>query len=299
LDLKRLPAVVTRGYMAIAALGTIASVALHIATFGPAAWSPSVAGLWPLLFIAMFAVVGGVIVAVSLARIPFEILLWDLPLALKVAGGLGTAYVALNFALMFRALQGVDQPPMYVARLFTGHEMYFFGFATLIGYQLDRIRRGKLEPWRPPRDDALESDPLPWPLSRSAVLQTLLSRADCAARLLQLRLRGEATAEAFRLELTGPRSSLVYAVGRFEGSGPTFIRLLLTFKRWPLIAIGGTLVLLPLVWLMLGPVGFGWQGLLFVVVFAGGGNIVYGVIQMRRLQAMIQRATEAQSVSIG
>ena len=306
LDLTKLPAALTRGYTTIAIAATLVAACVHFATYGPEEWAPTLTAIWPVLFFGIFPIAGVAIVALSMSRWPFDVVLGQLPLLIKVVAVVGTIYVAINFGLMFKALSGHAQPAIYVARLFTGHALYFYGFAAVIGYQLDRIRRGKVELMRAPRDDALEADPFPPPLSRRMVLQTALSRAECAARLLRPQprrpfafigaygLRGEADPEAFRLELGGPRSSLVYAVGRFEGTGPTFIRVLLTFKRWHLIAIAATLLVLPLASLM----GFGWQGVLFVIVFAGGGNLVFGLAQMRSLLQQIQRATEAQPVSI-
>jgi hypothetical protein len=187
-----------------------------------------------------------------------------------------------------------------VARLFTGHALVFYAASAALGYEIDRVRRGLLDLSRGPRDDTLERSPLPAPLSRSVVLQTQLSPAECAARLAHWRgLRGDASAELFRLDLAGPRSSMVYAIGRFEGTSPTFIRLLMTFKRFYLVVIGSTVLLLPLVAWMFSGVGFAWQGVLFVIVFAGGGNTVYGIVQMRRLESQIGKATESQRVSIG
>jgi hypothetical protein len=74
--------------------------------------------------------------------------------------------------------------------------------------------------------------------------------------------------------------------------------VLLTFKRFDLIVIGSTVLLLPLVAFMLGPVGFAWPGILFVILFAGGGNIVYGIFQMRSLETQIRKATESQPAAI-
>jgi hypothetical protein len=305
-DLTKLPAAVTRGYTAVAIAATVVAASVHFATYGPEEWAPSLTAIWPVIFVGIFLIALPAIVALTMSGWPLDVVLGQLPPFIKIAGVVGTAYVAINFGLMFKALSGHSQPAIYVARLFTGHAMYFYGFAAVIGYQLDRIRRGRLV-LRGPRDDALEASPLPPPLSRRVVLQTALSRSECAARLLRPQprkpfafvgaygMRGEADPDAFRLELGGPRSSLVYAVGRFEGTGPIFIRVLLTFKRWHLIAIAATLLVLPLASL----VGFGWQGVAFVIVVAGGGNLAFGLAQMRSLLQQIQRATEAQPVSIG
>ena len=115
-------------------------------------------------------------------------------------------------------------------------------------------------------------------------------------------MRGEATPAGFRLELAGSNSSLVYAVGRFAGeSRPTFIRVLLTFKRWPLIVFGVTALLMPVWWLFLISLGipFAWQGLLFVLVVGVGGNFLFALAQMRSLLNQIKQSTGGQEVSVG
>ena len=185
----RLPALLTRGLTAVALVALVITAVVHFATYGPDGWAPALMGIWPALFIAVFPIAGSAIVVVSLGRVPLEVLLGELPAWLKIAGLAGTAYVAVNFLLMFRALSGDAQPPVFVTRLFTGHAMYFFGFAAVAWYQFDRIRSGRLDTNRLPRDDALERDPLPPPLSRTVVLQTMLSREECAARLMRPRTR--------------------------------------------------------------------------------------------------------------
>lgn len=211
-------------------------------------------------------------------------------------------------------LHQYNQALMHSARLFTGHELWFFGFAAVLAYQFDRLRRGQITLDTAPRDEAIENHPLPAPLSRSLTLQTMLSPEECAARLLQpaprpffafvgrYGMRGEATSESFRLELAGSNSSMVYAVGRFVGaSRPTFIRVLLTFKRWPLIALGLSTLFLPLFWLITNALGipFAWQGLLFVFVFGVGGNLVFAFAQMRNLLNQIKQATGGEEMATG
>ena len=311
LDLTRFPAAVTRAMTALSLVAAVIAVVVHLATFGPESWSAQISAVWPLLFFAIFPIAGSAIAVMSFAQVPIDRLIGDLPLAIKIGLGVLTVYVVVNFALFFRATAGAAQPPMLVARGFTGHAIYFLTAAAVIWYQLDRVRGGKIDLKSGLRDEALERDPLPAPLSRLVVLQTRLSPAECATRLSQAPrplffaligrygLRGEANPVSFRLQLGGPQSSLVYAFGRFEGTSPTFIRVLLTFKRWYLIVFGGTVLLLPVIWLMLSPVQFAWQGILFVLLFGIGGNLVYGRAQMRSLLRQIENATEAQPVSIG
>ena len=299
--MTRLPAAVTRGYLVIACAAMVITVGVHLATFGPPAWIAAVTAIWPILFAGVFVLYTYVILVVSFGRMRLDVLITDMPLAVKVGFGVVMLYAIANFGIAFRTLQGAhEQDPVFMARLFTGHALVFYAASAALGYEIDRVRRGLLDLSRGPRDDGLERSPLPAPLSRSMVLQTQLSPADCTARLTRWRgLRGNASTDVFRFDLAGPRSSMVYAVGRFEGTSPTFIRLLLTFKRFYLVLIGSTVLLLPLVAWMFGGVGFAWQGVLFVIVFAGGGNIVYGIVQMRRLEGQIRKATESQRVSIG
>jgi hypothetical protein len=307
-----IPAAVIRGFFVVASLATLVAAAVHVATYGPREWAPVLMTIWPPLFAGIFVLYGFVIVVMSLSRIPFDLLIADLPLAVKIGGGILMVYVVFNFGLAFRMLQGsADQDPVYVARLFTGHALFFYAASAALGYEVDRARRGLLDLNRGPRDDAVERDPLPWPLSRSVVLQTGLSPADCAARLQQpgprspfafvggYGIRGEANPDGFRLELGGMRGSMVYAVGRFEGTSPTFIRILLSFKRFYLILIGLTVLLLPIVAWMFGGLGFAWPAVLFLILVGGGGNVVYGIAEMRSLEGQIRRATESQPVSIG
>jgi len=279
----------------------LVAAAVHIATYGPKEWAPVLSATWPLLFAGIFPMYGFVVLVLAGSRIPLDVLISDLPTSVKIAGGVLMVYVVVNFAIALRLLQGAHaEEPIYVARLFTGHALFFYAASAALGYQIDRVRRGLLDLSGGPRDDALEQAPLPAPLSRSVVLQTRLTPAECAARLARTPgLRGAATPDLFRMDLARSQSSLVYAVGRFEGESPTFIRLLVTFKRFYLVLIGSTVLILPLVAWMMSGVQFPWQGVLFVILFGGGGNIVYGIVQMRRLERQIRRATESQLAAIG
>jgi len=113
-------------------------------------------------------------------------------------------------------------------------------------------------------------------------------------------LRGEASVAGFRVEMASAQSQMIYAVGRLEGDGAgTSIRVLLTFKRWPLIAVGASAILLPLAWAVMGFLGFQmpWFVVAFVVLFGVVGNFLFGLDQRRRLVAQIKRATDAKEIS--
>lgn len=334
MDLRRLPAGLTRGFLWFAALMTVAAIGVHLASYGPNQIGPSLMNVALLLFPFAFLVFFPAIGLVALGRVSVDRFMSGLPLWVYALGGAVIAYVFVDFFAMIPLLPGQPMqegsnyyfnnhggltqisPDAYrtgmmrSARLLTGHELTFYGVAALIGYQADAIRRGRVSLDSPPRDEALERSPLPYPLSRLVTLRTALSPEICAERLMEPRqssawswfstprgLRGEASATEFR-EMGGPQSQMVYAFGRFEsGGGATSIRLLLTFKRWVLISLAASAVLLPVAWAAATTVGFRlpWEALLFVVVFGVGGNFVFGMDQRRRLLNRIKQATGGQS----
>lgn len=319
---RKAPRIVTVGLTAVASVLAAAAAGVNIASYGPPAWGPALMdvalGLFPVIFPVFFFAVG----ATSYARLPYGALFSALPRPLIVAGVAVFAYVFVNFFFLVQLLpasaeqQAVasHQQLLYSARLFTGHEIWFFGICAAIGYQLDRFRRGELNFDAGPRDQSLEQHPLPWPLSRNVTLQSPLSAEECAQRLQQpirqgffsylgrYGVRGTVDSSGFRLELGGMQTSMVYGVGRFEGGGrPTFIRLFLTFKRWPLIGLALALLLVPAWWLVMAAlrVPFPWELVVFFYVFGIGGNMLFALVQMSSLLNQISRATEAQRVAIG
>jgi hypothetical protein len=80
----RFPAVVTRVMTALALVAAVIAVAVHLATYGPVSWAPLITAVWPLLFVAIFPIAGSAIVVLSLAQVPIEELIGDLPLAIKI-----------------------------------------------------------------------------------------------------------------------------------------------------------------------------------------------------------------------
>ena len=338
IDIRRFPVGVIVGFTVVASIATTIASVTHLATYGPEDWGPTLSTVALALLPGVFVLFGTALIVLSLARVPLWPLLSNVPRPVIVAGAVAIGYIAVDFVVMVKLLPGqpeqdgavyyfnehglrvpIDahhylQGLMHSARLFTGHEVWFLGLAAVIGYQLFRVRSGRLPIEVAPRDDALELHPLPAPLSRSLTLQTVLSPEQCSIRLLQptqrpalalvggYGMRGEATPSEFRLELGGAQSSLVYAVGRFEAAArPTVVRLLLTFKRWPLILLAITALLMPVWWLILNAIGipFAWQGLLFVVAIGVGGNFVFGLAQMRSLLMQIKRAMDAEEVTTG
>jgi len=336
-DVRKFPPALTKGFLGFAALMTAAAVCAHLASYGPDAIGPVLMNVALVLFPLVFLVFGPAVVVLRFARIPFERIFAGLPVYAYIVSGVVGLYVFVDFFLMIQVLPGQPEQDganfyfsshgtltpishdaylmglMHAARLFSGHELIFFGFGALIAYQIDRMRSGRLIVDAAPRDDAIERSPLPYPFSRVVALQTALSPEACAARLLiplprrawslftaSQGLRSQASPTAFRVELAGPQSQLVYAVGRFgRVGGATGIRLLMTFKRWPLVGLALSVVLVPLVWaFMVATTGFPLPGLwlVFVVVFGVGGNFLFGLDQRRRLLAQIKRSIEAREI---
>jgi hypothetical protein len=336
-DVRKFPPALTKGFLGLAGLTTAVAAGVHLASYGPDQIGPFLINAALALFPIVFLVFGPGVVVLSFVRIPFERLFAGLPVYAYVFGGAVLLYVFVDFFLMMQLLPGQPEQDganfyfnnggtitpisaeayrmalMHAARLFSGHELIFFGMAALIAYQIDAIRGGRVILDVAPRDEAMERSPLPYPLSRVVGLQTTLSPEACAARLLtppprpawslfatSQALRGQASTSEFRVEMKSPQSQLVYAVGRFGriGGGATSIRLLMTFKRWPLIVLAASILLAPLAWAVMAASGFPLPGfwLVFVMVFGVGGNFLFGLDQRRRLLAQIKRATEATEI---
>ncbi len=321
-DIRRFPRVATLGYATLASLGLVGAATVNAASYGPAVWGQILTNAALALFLAVFPLFFLAMGAVNLSRAPIGVLFGDIPWPVKILGALVFAYVFLNFFLTLHMLPATPQQQsssnpqglMYVARLFSGHAIVFFGACAAIAYELERVRSGRLNLNVGPRDEAMERHVLPLLLSRTVTLQTMLSAAECAKRLQQpiprgffsylgrYGVRGEVNSAGFRLELGGPQASMVYAVGRFEGGGrPTFIHVLLTFKRWVVISFGAAILVYPVFWLVLNRLGFPFapELLVFVLVFGVGGNFLFGLGQMTSLLNQIKRATDSQAVSVG
>jgi hypothetical protein len=337
-DIRKLPSWLIRGFQGIALVTAAAAIGVHLATYGPDQWGPTLMNFALILFPVVFLVFGPAVIVLTLARVAAERLLAGMPTYVYIIGGIVALYVFVDFFAMMHLLPGQPEQVgsnyyfdnkgdlipisadaylmglMHAARLFSGHEIIFFGVSVLIAHQLVAIREGRINIDAAPRDDAMERSRLPYPLQRVVVLRTTMTPVACAARLLipQPRaafsfdasrgLRGEASTEGFRLEIASPQLQMVYALGRFgAGSGETSIRVLLTFKRWPLIFLAASALLVPLVWTVAVGLGgvlpsLGLVAVLVVVVV--GGNFLFGLDQRRRLLAQIKRATDAHEVAV-
>jgi len=273
--------------------------------------------MFPLTFLFF----GFAVLVAAFARSDVSRLLSDVPSYLKiVAIGVGI-YAIINYFLMSAQLSGPTEHAdpngyhetlMHAARLFTGYEILFFGAAALAGLQLDAVREGRLDLDAAPHDDGLERSPLPYPVSRTVTLETMLSPETCAARILANSrrgaggfalfsqaqgLQGESTTYGFRVELRGGQSQMVYAVGRFEFEERlTRIRVLLTFKRWTIVGIVVAAVAAPLAWAYLRATGSTSFATLSLIAFLGVGvvgNLIFGLYQRRRLLLLIKQTTES------
>ena len=333
LDVRKLPPVVTKGFLGLASLMTALALAVHVASYGPDQIGPFLINVALVLFPVVFLVFGPVFVITAWARLALDRLLSGLPVYVYVVGFAVELYVFVDFFWMIQFLPGQPEQIgshfyfddkgtltpvtaqvyrmglMHSARLFSGHELIFFGIAALIASRLDAIRSGRLSLEVVLRDEALENSRLPYPLQRMVILQTALPPEACAARLLTPQLpttffgrirglRGQASPAEFRVELAGPQSQMVYAVGRFEtDGGATTVRLLLTFKRWVLMVFAASIFIAPAIWVI---VGFGsrlpWFLLALLLVVGVGGNLLFGLDQRRRLLAQIKRASDAQEI---
>jgi hypothetical protein len=291
------------------------------------------------LFLLVFLIFGPAVVVLSFARIPFDRLLAGLPVYVYIVGVAVLLYVLADFFLMVKVLPGNPEQDgatfyfnnhgsriptdadgyltglMHQARLVSGHALIFLGIAALIAYQIEEIRSGRISLDVGPRDDALERSPLPYPLSRTVRLQTALAPEVCAERLLTFQppsgwsffgasrgLRGQASAEEFRMEVASPQSQLVYAVGRFErvGGAPS-IHVLLPFKRWALISFAAMILLAPVAVAIVGSVGPPLPSFALALAFlvVVGANLLIGLDQRRRLLGQIKQAIDAQEIPAG
>ncbi len=334
-DFRRFPAVLVRAFLLGAGLMFAAALSVHLATYGPDQWGPFLMNSALALFPIVFLVFGPAVAVTSLTRIRLDRLFARLPVYVYVVGAALVVYVFVNFFAMTTLLPGQPEQDgssyyfnnhgshipisadvyrmalMHAARLFSGHELIFFGVAALVAYQIDGLKRGRVSlDFGPPRDDLMERSQLPYPLQRVVSLRTALTPEACAARLLSSQarpawslfarsrgLRGEASDVGFRVEAESAQVQMVYAVGRFEANrGATSIRLLLTFKKWPLIFLAASAILAPLAWTVMGSLGFPLPGfaLVFVLVFGIGGNFLFGLDQRRRLLGLIKQATASE-----
>jgi len=321
--------------MWLAWLTTAAALGVHLSSYGPDQLGPSLINVALGLFPIVFLIFGPAVAVVGLARIPINRLFTGLPAYVYVIGLAILVYVFADFFAMVALLPGQPEQDgsnfyfnnkgtlipisadtyrmglMHGARLFSGHELIFFGISALIARQVDAIRSGRITIDLAPHDDAMERTRLPYPLQRLVTLWTVRSPETCAQNLLTPTLprsffdtvrglRGEASGAGFRVELESSQSQMVYAVGQFQADRDgTSIHVLLTFKRWPLIALGSSAVLIPVAWAVLGFLGFQmpWFFVAFVVLVGVVGNFLFGLDQRRRLLAQIKRTTDAKEMS--
>ena len=244
------------------------------------------------------------------------------------------AYVFADFFLMFKLLpgqpteqagkfflndhgtllpvstDGYRQALAHQARLFTGHELLFFGWAAVLSYQIARLRNGKLRLAAPAVPEVITDLP-PVALSQSIVLETSYTPDQCVHELQasvdripaafvwrSSKLWGTVSSDGFWLQLAqGSSSQLAFAIGRFvqQGAG-TRVELQLRLKRSIRLFVVGTAALLPILGAVLDANTGGHNFvLLFSAMAAFGllGNLAFALIQRRRLLSTIQHALNA------
>lgn len=334
-DAARVPGALTRGLFAISTTFFALAAATHLLSYTPLGSADALQVTSMLGFPVLFPVWGVMLFAIFLGHVPFDRVLSSLPLRVKVLGVLLVAYVFFDFFLMSALLPGQPveqggafffddhglvptteaayrQGLAYQARLITGHEMIFFGLAAVFGYQLDRLRRGKAglpEAPIPAIGDVFS----PWPLDRLVVLETALTPEECASRLQsrmgpllglswgrRMELWGTASSEGFSLQLFRGSSSsqLVFVVGRFARAGPsTRVEVFLQFKRWAVLAVGGTAIALPIVGVVIDSIsgrGHYSLGILSAMALFGVvGNLAFALYQRHRLLSLIVQTLDA------
>jgi hypothetical protein len=334
LGLAKIPAALTRTVYVVAAIFFVIAAVVHVLTYTPLGSADAVQTATFVLFPCAFPVFGAVVIIVAFNRLRLDLLMGSLPFAIKVLGVLLLAYIFVDFLSMFKllvgqpteqagkfflndhgtlipvSLDGYRQGLAYQARLFTGHEMFFFGWSAVIGYQIDRLRSGRLRLAAPTIPEAISDSPSPISLVRSVVLETSYSPNQCASQLQasvdripaaflgsSSKLWGTISAEGFWLQLAqGSASQLAFAVGRFaqQGTG-TRVQLQLRLKRWVLLAVAGTALVL----VILGVVFDNARDHRFVILFSAMGafgllaNVAFALAQRHRLLSTIEHALNA------
>jgi len=333
--IQKIPIGVTRSLYIVAAAFYVIAAGIHTLTYTPLGSADALQTLTFAVFLFVFLLFGAVVFILAGNRLPLERLIVSLPIAVKVLGVLLLAYVVADFLLMFRALPGQPteqaggfffndhgtlipissdvyrQGLAYQARLFTGHEMVFFGFAAVFGYQIDRLRDGKLQLAAPAVPELITEPTSPIALTRSVVLETSFAPNQCASQLQasvdripgwfwgrDSKLWGTVSADGFWLQLAqGSSSQLAFAVGRFarQGAG-TRVQVQLQFKRWVLLALVGTAVLLPIMGVAFDVTSGGHNFVILFSAMAAFGllaNLAFGLFQRHRLLSAIERALNA------
>src|SRR5438094_10061890 len=99
MDVRKLPSVLTKGFLAFAGLMTVAALSVHLSSYGPDQIGPTLMNFALALFPIVFLVFGPVVVVVAFARIPVERLMAGLPVYVYVVGGAVLLYVYVDFFL--------------------------------------------------------------------------------------------------------------------------------------------------------------------------------------------------------
>src|SRR5437763_9642717 len=106
MDVRKLPSVLTKGFLGFAGLMTVAALSVHLSSYGPDQIGPTLMNFALVLFPIVFLVFGPVVVVVAFARISIERLMGGLPVYVYIVGGAVLLYVFVDFLLMPRVLAG-------------------------------------------------------------------------------------------------------------------------------------------------------------------------------------------------
>jgi hypothetical protein len=338
-DAARIPAGLTRGLYVVATACFVVAVAIHVLTYTPLGSSDALQTTSMVAFPVLFPVWFVMLFVIFLGRVPFDRVLSSLPVQVKVLGILLVAYVFLDFFLMLALLPGQPveeggkfffnehglvrttetvyrQGLAYQARLISGHEMLFFGLAAVFGFQIDRLRVGKISLPEAPVP-AIGGTVSPGPLDRRVVLETRLKPDQCASRLQsrlgpllgwsggrRLELWGLVSSDGFSLQMGrgGSNRQLVFASGRFAQPGRgTRVEVWLQLKRWGLPAIVGGAVAFPIVGVVMDALTGGSHDFAaftaVIAVFALVANLASALYRRNRLLSLIERALEAHRIA--
>jgi hypothetical protein len=335
LDIKSVPAGVTRVWFTIASAFFASAVVIHLLSYTPLGSSDAIQTIVVVLAFLLFPVWVVTIFSLVFSPVPLDRLAGSLPAVVKTLGYLLLAYVGADFLLMLVLLPGqpveqnghfffnnhgaftpisldrYNQGLAYQARLFSGHEMAFYGVAVVLGYQLDRLRRGRITfavPAVPTQATGVT------PLSRLVVVETALSPDQCVRQLQaeldlvrgwswagRARLWGSVSADGFWLGMErSSRSALVFATGRFSPRGTgTRIQVHLQLKRWGWLGLIASAVFVAIFGAFINE-ATGGDHLVIIVAglaaFVLFGNLALVLFERRRVLGKIESVLYAHRV---
>ena len=95
MDVRKLPSVLTKGFLGFAGLMTVAALSVHLSSYGPDQIGPTLMNFALALFPIVFLVFGPVVVVVAVARIPVDRLMAGLPVLIIFIAILAYTFMSL------------------------------------------------------------------------------------------------------------------------------------------------------------------------------------------------------------